>query len=86
MNMKRKIIAWTCVVVGFSIGAFGIYEYYHLKQVHSTFENYYAFRGCTTLVEKTDTYGTCKTSSGETIKIVFVGGKWYLEGDGPDIW
>jgi hypothetical protein len=57
-----------------------------LRKAHSTFENYYTFRGCVQLLEKTDTYGICKTSDGKTIKIVEIGNKWYLEGDGPSVW
>jgi hypothetical protein len=57
-----------------------------LQAAHATFEAYYRFRGCTQLVEKTDTYGRCKLSDGKTIKIVLIQGKWYLEGDGPGVW
>lgn len=56
---------------------------YYLHVAHSTFENYYKFRGCAELVEKTDTYGTCRLSSGEVIKIVKFQGQWYLDGDLP---
>ena len=54
-----------------------------LQKAHSSFENYYVFRGCTELIEKTDTYGICKLSSGQTIKIVKYQNKWYLDGDLP---
>ena len=54
-----------------------------LNKAHSTFEDYYAFRGCTELVERTDTYGVCKLKSGTTIKIVKFSDKWYLDGDLP---
>jgi hypothetical protein len=63
--------------------AFGTYQYFYLKKAHSTFENYYAFRGCTELITRTDDYGICKTKSGETIKIVKYQGKWFLDGDLP---
>ena len=54
-----------------------------LKTAHSTFDNYYAFRGCTKLLERTSTYGICATSSGATIKIVLYQGRWFLDGDLP---
>ncbi len=62
---------------------FGINQWLYLRKAHSTFENYYAFRGCAQLLEKTSDYGTCKLPSGETIKIVKFQNKWYLDGDLP---
>ena len=67
-------------------GGFFLYENNKLTTAHSTFENYYAFRGCTELIDRTDTYGDCKLADGSTIKIVLISGKWYLEGDGPGVW
>ncbi len=64
-----------------AIGAFGVYQIHTLNVAHSSFENYYNFRGCTALVEKTDTYAICKLPSGETIKLVQVHDKWFLDGD-----
>lgn len=61
-------------------------QFLYVEKAHSTFENYYAFRGCTQLVERTDMYGICKTSSGQTIKMVLANGKWYLDGDLPTCW
>ena len=66
--------------------AIGVEQVIFLQKAHSTFDNYYAFRGCTQLIEKTDTYGTCKTASGAIIRIVEINGKWYLDGDGPGVW
>lgn len=57
-----------------------------LNNAHSSFENYYSFRGCVELIEKTDTAALCKTASKGIIKIVQIRGKWYLEGDGPGKW
>ena len=57
-----------------------------LNVAHSSFENYYNFRGCVQIIEKTDTYGVCKIPSGQTLKIVLIEGKWYLDGDGPGMW
>ena len=54
-----------------------------LQRAHSTFENYYAFRGCVQLISKTNDYGICRIASGKTIKIVKFSGKWYLDGDLP---
>ncbi len=60
-----------------------VYQIQTLRVAHSSFENYYNFRGCVYLIEKTDTDGTCKLSSGQTIKLVKYQDKWYLEGDLP---
>jgi hypothetical protein len=54
-----------------------------LQIAHSTFDNYYKFRGCTELINKTDDYGFCKINSGQTVKIVKYNNKWYLDGDLP---
>ena len=57
MKTKTKIIGLIsrlCLV--FLI--FGIYWIIYLNIAHSTFENYYKFRGCTELVNKTNDYGT----------------------------
>lgn len=54
-----------------------------LHRAHSTFDNYYAFRGCTQLITKTPTYGVCKTASGQVITIVLYQGKWFLKDDLP---
>ena len=62
---------------------FGIYQFLYLRKAHSTFENYYAFRGCQQLLKRTADYGLCKVGSGQTIKIVKFQGKWYLDGDLP---
>jgi len=80
--VNKKIII-PLLLVGTIIVAFAVYQILYLRKAHSTFENYYAFRGCTQLLEKTDSYGTCKIASGQTIKIVKFDGKWYLDGDLP---
>jgi flagellar biogenesis protein FliO len=76
----RKIII-SAFVAALAFFIFGLYWVNKLKIAHSSFENYYNFRGCVELLEKTDTYGTCKLSSGETIKLVKVENKWFLDGD-----
>lgn len=78
----KKVYLAILVGVLFIIG-FGINQFIVLQKAHSTFENYYAFRGCTQLVTRTSDYGTCKIASGQTIKIVKFQNKWYLDGDLP---
>ncbi len=83
---KNKTIIVGILAVALAGVAFFLYENHTLNVAHSTFENYYAFRGCTELIDRTDTYGDCKTSDGQTIKIVKINNAWYLEGDGPGVW
>lgn len=78
----KMLIAALCIIVVILIGL-GAYQIRALQRAHSTFTNYYSFRGCVQLVEKTPTYGICKTGSGQTIKIVLYHDKWYLNGDLP---
>lgn len=68
------------VLIGIVASAWWVHK---LNVAHSTFENYYAFRGCERLIERTDSYGTCVTNSGKTIKIVQYEGRWFLDGDLP---
>ena len=86
MNLKKifktKIIIVVVILVVFLV-IFGLYQIYYLRLAHSTFDNYYKFRGCAELVEKTDTYGLCKLSSGQTIIIVKYDNRWFLDGDLP---
>jgi|GEM_PF-227230 len=65
------------------ISIFGVREAIRVDKAHQTFENYYAFRGCSKLLKKTNTYGLCRLPSGQTIKIVEFREKWYLDGDLP---
>jgi hypothetical protein len=84
-NYIFAIVIGITVIIIFGILAF--YKIRDLNKAHSTFENYYAFRGCTQLLEKTSSYGVCTTKSGQTIKIVLYKNKWYLDGDLPTgIW
>ena len=78
----RKIII-TTFVIALVFVIFGINWINKLNIAHSSFENYYNFRGCVELVEKTDTYGTCKLASGKIIKLVKFKEKWFLDGDLP---
>jgi hypothetical protein len=87
MKLRNKKI--TLVVIGIIVVvfvAFAIDQFFVLQKAHSTFDNYYAFRGCVQLLSRTDTSGVCKTASGDTITIVLINGKWYLQGDGPGVW
>ena len=83
---KNKTLWGVIIAIVLAGGAFFLYENRKLNVAHSTFENYYAFRGCQSLVDRTDTYGDCKLADGSTIKIVLINGKWYLNGDGPGVW
>jgi len=75
------------IVIIIAMGiAFALNQFFILQKAHSTFDNYYAFRGCAQLISTTTTSGVCKTSSGDTITIVEINGKWYLQGDGPGVW
>ena len=69
----------TIVVLGIVVDRYFVF----LRKAHSTFDNYYAFRGCKQLIQRTETYGICKTDRGQTIKIVKFQGRWYLDGDLP---
>ena len=80
---KKKIIIYFILAAFLSLVAFAVYWVEYLHIAHSTFQNYYDFRGCVQLLERTDTYGICKTSSGQTIKIVLYDGRWFLDGDLP---
>lgn len=83
---KRKLLL--ILASGLTVAALvlGIEQFIVLRKAHSTFENYYAFRGCTSLVTSTDSYGICQLPSGGTIKIVEYRGKWYLNNDLPPCW
>ncbi|MDE1925075.1 MAG: hypothetical protein KGH79_02760 [Patescibacteria group bacterium] len=81
LKLKAFWVIIACLVL--AGGVFAFYQWNYLRVAHSTFENYYAFRGCQTLVDRTDTYGDCKLADGSTIKIVRYNDKWYLDGDLP---
>ena len=80
---KNKKILITSIFIIIVVFVLGLNQFLFLKKVHSTFENYYEFRGCVKLIEKTDTYGVCELSSGKQIKLVKFQDKWYLDGDLP---
>lgn len=80
--MKNSILPVLIFILVLAGGVF-IWQYAALKKAHASFDNYYAFRGCRELLKKTDSWGTCKTDKGQTIKMVKYRGKWYLDGDLP---
>ncbi len=79
---KKTLIILAIILLAMTFAA-GIRYLLYLQKAHSTFDNYYAFRGCLQLIEKTDEYGICRIQSGETIKIVKYQGRWFLDGDLP---
>ncbi len=78
-----KIAIPLALLAAIVLAALAFWQVQSLKKAHSSFENYYAFRGCTDIIERTDTYGICKTRTGQTIKIVLYQGRWFLDGDLP---
>jgi hypothetical protein len=80
---KYKLLINVTGVIFVLASVWEIYQILYLRKAHSSFENYYAFRGCTQLVNKTEDMGVCKTASGQTIKIVKYDNRWFLYGDLP---
>jgi hypothetical protein len=84
MNLPENKAVMICIFLALiAIFIFGINQVLFLKKAHSSFENYYAFRGCSQLLKKTKDFGICKTISGQTIKIVKFQNRWFLDGDLP---
>lgn len=79
---RRQLLTVSAIVLVLIV-VFALQQARQLSKAHSTFENYYAFRGCRKLLKRTDAYGICKTGNGQAIKIVKFNGKWYLDGDLP---
>ncbi len=84
-NNFKKLFAIFGILIILGLVVF-FAEVLYLKKAHSSFENYYSFRGCVSLVEKTDSYGICRLASGQEIKLVKFQGAWYLDGDLPGGW
>ena len=82
----KKVTTVLSILIIILVASILTTQFFLLQKAHSTFENYYAFRGCVQLLERTPDYGTCKLDSGKTIKIVKIQNKWYLDGDGPNVW
>lgn len=83
MKYLNKLTISIIILIGIIIFAFGINRVLEVKKARATFEDYYAFRGCTELLQKGQDSALCKTSASQTIKIVKFQGKWYLDGDLP---
>ena len=79
---KRNLLIMGIIIVLLAVVS-GAYYVSYLRKAHSTFQNYYDFRGCTELVSRAETSGICKTRSRQTIKIVKYNNRWYLDGDLP---
>jgi hypothetical protein len=84
--LKNRLFVSVVGAVLMAMLALAIYEGRQVDMAHSTFENYYAFRGCVQLIDKTDTMGRCKTADGQTITLVKFHNQWYLDGDLPMCW
>lgn len=80
---NRKKFLFFIILLFALLGFFTFKQIKLLHEAHSTFNNYYAFRGCTKLLKRTDTYGICKTYQEQIIKIIKYNNKWYLDGDLP---
>ncbi len=79
MPFKQSLfILGTLFMIGI---VFALWWAHYLHLAHSSFENYYNFRGCQELLEKKDTFAYCKLSSGNIIKLVKIDSRWFLDGD-----
>lgn len=84
-KVKRQVKIILLIVIPFIllISILMVNQVIYTNRAHQTFENYYAFRGCVQLLQKTKDYGICKTDENQIIKIVKYQEKWYLDGDLP---
>ena len=80
-SKNKKIVIISAVIIVILLVVLFIQQVVMLRKAHSTFENYYAFRGCVQLLATTTDSGTCRTGGGQVIKIVLYNGKWYFDGD-----
>ncbi|MDD2822550.1 MAG: hypothetical protein PHQ59_00550 [Candidatus Daviesbacteria bacterium] len=83
MKFFTRRVTLIIVIAGLLLTLIIINQVKVVRVAHETFENYYAFRGCTELLQKGDDFGICKVKTGQTIKIVKFENKWYLDGDLP---
>jgi len=85
--VARKHIASAIIMVVVAVIInVGIAQIFIVQSAHSSFDNYYKFRGCSQLVSKSTDSAICKLPSGATIKLVKSQDKWYLDGDLPNGW
>ncbi len=82
-SAKNKLVLLFILGLVATIGFLGIREAVKTRQAHQSFENYYAFRGCSQLLERKADYGICKLPSGQNLKLVKFQERWYLDGDLP---
>jgi hypothetical protein len=83
MKKQTKILILVIASVFVLLIILALYWFSKLQIAHSTFEDYYKFRGCTQLINRTESSGFCGVSSGGVIEIVKYNSKWYLNGDLP---
>jgi hypothetical protein len=79
--IKKHRWAQFAAVVVVLLAAVAIWQFFVLQKAHSSFANYAAFRGCETITSQSATSGTCTLSNGQSITMVQVNGRWYLQGD-----
>ena len=72
-NGRTTRLATKMLLAGMGLNTFNLFS----------FENYYKFRGCIELINKTEDYGFCKIGSGQIIKLVKYNNRWFLDGDLP---
>ncbi len=82
-NKYRKMLIVFIALLLLIVASISIYWLLVLQKAHSTFNDYYDFRGCVKLIGKKSSYGTCELNSGKVIKIVKYQNKWYVDGDLP---
>lgn len=83
---KYRVLLFIGVGLGLLLTVFIVRQFMVVAQAHSSFENYYQFRGCQQLLTKDNSDATCRLGSGKVIKIVKYQDKWYLDGDLPNCW
>ena len=86
MKTSTKIWAGIGLLIIVAAAVFALSQISMLRKAHNTFDNYYAFRGCSKLIDETATYGDCQLPSGKIIKLVNFEGRWFLDGDLPSCW
>jgi hypothetical protein len=86
MRISTNPLLLIACTIAVAIAIFGVYQVRKVEIAHSTFQNYYAFRGCVQLLDMTTVSADCMLASGKTIKLVEVRNKWYLNGDLPVCW
>jgi len=83
MRKDIKTLLILLAIIFMILIGIAIYWVLYLNYAHSSFENYYNFRGCVSLINKTVDYGYCRLKSGDVIKLVKYQGRWFLDGDLP---